>query len=107
MRNEVLQIVAIVGLSTWALRFLPTRADLTDLDPKGLFARLLSALGPAAIAALFVAEVSPELAQPLTSQGPLVAGVAATVLTFVRTRSVVGATLAGAVGYGAILALIG
>lgn len=107
MRSDVVLIVAIAGLATWALRFFPTRADLTGLDPKGWVARLLSTLGPAAIAALFVAEISPELAHPLASQGPLAGGVAATLVTFLVSRSVVGATLAGAAGYGLILALFG
>ncbi len=107
MRFEVIEIALLAGLATWACRFLPTRADLARLAPHGLFARLLEALGPAAIAALFVAEVMPELSRPLGDQGPLAAGVLGTVAVFVVTRSVVGATLGGAVAYGLILALAG
>jgi branched-subunit amino acid transport protein len=105
VRAEVLQIALIAGAFTWAFRFLPTRADLARLAPHGLLARLLTALGPAAITALFVAEVSPALVQPLAGQGPLAAGVLGTVLTYAATRSVVGATLAGSAAYGVLLAL--
>jgi branched-subunit amino acid transport protein len=107
VRTEVLVIALIAGACTWAFRFLPTRADLARLAPHGLLARLLTALGPAAIAALFVAEVAPELAHPLAAQGPLVAGVTATLATYAASRSVVGATLAGSLAYGLILALAG
>ena len=107
MRPEVLQIALIAGACTWAFRFLPTRVDLGRLAPHGLLSRLLNALGPAAIAALFVAELMPTLSQPLSTQAPLGAGTLATVLAWVASRSVVGATLAGAAAYGLALALLG
>ncbi len=107
MRPEVLEIALIAGACTWAFRFFPTRADLGRLAPHGLLAKLLNALGPAAIAALFVAELMPTLSQPLATQGPLAAGTLATLLVWALTRSVVGATLSGALGYGLALALLG
>lgn len=107
MRPDVLEIALIAGACTWAFRFFPTRADLGRLAPHGLLARLLNALGPAAIAALFVAEIAPALSRPLAAQGPLVAGTLATLAVWVASRSVVGATLAGAAGYGLALALLG
>ena len=107
MRPEVLEIALIAGACTWAFRFFPTRADLGRLAPHGLLAKLLNALGPAAIAALFVAELMPTLSQPLATQGPLAAGTLATLLVWAQTRSVVGATLSGALGYGLALALLG
>jgi branched-subunit amino acid transport protein len=105
MRVEVLEIALIAGLATWAMRVLPLGADPGRLAPGGLLARILEALGPSAIAALFVAEVLPDLARPLAAQGPLAAGVLGTVLAFTLSRSVVGATLAGAAAYGLALAL--
>ena len=107
MRPEVLQIALIAGACTWAFRFFPTRADLGRLAPHGLLAKLLNALGPAAIAALFVAEVTPALALPLQTQSPLFAGTLATLLVWAIGRSVVGATLAGSLFYGLALALLG
>lgn len=107
MRPDVLEIALIAGACTWAFRFFPTRADLGRLAPHGLLARLLNALGPAAIAALFVAEIAPALSRPLADQGPLVAGTLATLAVWAASRSVVGATLAGAAGYGLALALLG
>jgi hypothetical protein len=107
MRTEVLEIALIAGACTWAFRFFPTRADLGRLAPHGPLAKLLNALGPAAIAALFVAEVTPALSQPLATQGPLAAGTLATLVVWAASRSVVGATLAGSLGYGLVLALLG
>lgn len=43
----------------------------------------------------------------LWGQGPLLAGVLAVLGCYAATRSVVGATLAGAVAYGAIFAILG
>ena len=107
MRPDVLQIALIAGACTWAFRFFPTRADPGRLAPHGLLAKLLNALGPAAIAALFVAEVTPALSRPLTTQGPLAAGTLTVLLVWALSRSVVGATLSGALGYGLTLALLG
>ena len=107
MRPEVLEIALIAGAFTWAFRFFPTRADLGRLTPHGPLAKLLNALGPAAIAALFVTEVAPALSRPLASQGPLAAGTLATLAVWILTRSVVGAAIAGALGYGLAVALLG
>lgn len=107
MRVEVLEIALIAGLATWAMRVLPLRADPGRLAAGGLLSRILGALGPSAIAALFVAEALPDLALPLSDQGPLAAGVLGTVAAFALTRSVVGATLLGAAAYGLALALLG
>ncbi len=107
MRPDVLEICLIAGVCTWGFRFLPTRFDLDRLAPHGLAARLLNALGPAAIAALFVTGAAPELARPWAAQGPLAAGVLGTALTWALSRSVVLATLAGSAAYGLILALAG
>lgn len=107
MRAEVLQIALIAGAATWAFRFFPTRADLARLAPGGALARLLAALGPAAITALFVAELLPALSTPLASQEPLLGGVGATLLAYRVRPSVVVATLAGALGYGVVMAVGG
>lgn len=106
MRVEVVEIALIAGLATWAMRVLPLRADPGRLAAGGLLARILGALGPSAIAALFVSEALPDLTRPLAAQGPLAAGILGTILAFVLSRSVVGATLAGAAAYGLAMALL-
>lgn len=104
MRAEILSLALMVGAFTWAFRVLPTRADLSAIPEGGLLSRLLAATGPAAIATLFTASVLPMLrgGVPL----PLAAGTAAVLAVFAATRSVVGATLAGSVAYGALFALV-
>ena len=107
MRGDVLTLALIVGAFTWAFRYLPLRADLTDLNPKGPLARFLAATGPAAIATLFVAEVVVLLQAPLASQSPLITGTLTVVAVFAWRRSVVLATLTGSAAYGLVVALTG
>lgn len=104
MSGEVLVLALIVGAANWAFRYLPIRFGLGSGQADGLMARFLAAVGPAAIATLFVAAALPfavegELAAP-------VAGTVAVVAVWVWRRSVVGATLAGAVAYAAVFAAV-
>ncbi len=107
MRAEILILALIVGAFTYGFRFLPTRADLSGLKPGGVLSWFLAATGPAAIATLFVASILPMVQGDIWGQGPLVAGVLAILACYAATRSVVGATLAGAVAYGAVFAILG
>ena len=107
MRVEILTLALIVGACTYGFRFLPTRADLSGLKPGGALSRFLAGTGPAAIATLFVASILPMVQGDLWGQGSLLAGVLAVLGCYAATRSVVGATLAGAVAYGAIFAILG
>lgn len=101
MRADVLILCLIVGLCTWAFRVLPARLNLGDLPPQGFRARFLAATGPAAIATLFTASVLPTLTSAQAGTAlPLMAGTGTVLAAFVASRSVVGATLAGAAGYG-------
>ena len=102
MRAEVLALILAVGASSWAFRALPFRLDLSGLSPEGRLGRLLAATGPAAIATLFTASVLPMVAGGLPL--PLAGGTAAVLAVFAATRSVVGATLAGSIAYGALFA---
>lgn len=106
MRVEILTLALIVGAFTYGFRFFPTRADLSALKPDGALSRFLAATGPAAIATLFVASLLPALQVDWLDRVPVVAGVVAVLGTFAAARSVVGATLAGSVVYGAIFAMI-
>lgn len=102
MRAEILTLALMVGAFTWAFRVLPTRADLSAMPEGGLLSRFLAATGPAAIATLFTASVLPMVqgGMPL----PLAGATAAVLAVFAASRSVVVATLAGSVAYGALFA---
>lgn len=104
MRADVLELALIAGVLTYLWRYLPLRANLADMDPHGLLARFLAATGPAAIATLFVAEMLPLLHAALPQQGRALLGVLGVLLAYVWRRSVVFATLAGALVCGAAAA---
>lgn len=107
MNTELLAVAVLAGVANWAFRVLPTLTRADRLTPGGLLERFLSATGPAAIATLFVAAILPELSAEATRLVPLVAGVLAVLATWVATRSVVAATLAGAVVNGAAVLILG
>lgn len=100
MRADVLQLALIAGVLTYLWRYLPLRANLNDMAPNGLLARFLAATGPAAIATLFVAEMLPLLHTTYTQQGRAGFGVLAVLLAYRWRKSVVFATLAGALACG-------
>jgi hypothetical protein len=104
MSSEVLVLALIVGAANWAFRTLPIRFGLGDGAQGGWLARFLAAVGPAAIATLFVASALPFVAAGAVL-APL-AGTAGVVVVWLWQRSVVGATLAGAVAYAVIFALM-
>lgn len=101
MRGEILALCLIVGAFTYAFRVLPTRADLTRLNPDGALSRFLAATGPAAIATLFAAAILPEVQGGWLESLPAVAGVLAVLAAYAATPSVVPATLIGTLAYGA------
>lgn len=112
MSGDLLALALIVGAANWGFRYLPIRfglgfgdgADNGSGTAQGRLARFLAAVGPAAIATLFVAS-----ALPFVVAGDWVASLAGTVgvgAVWVWRRSVVGATLAGAVAYAVAFALM-
>lgn len=105
MRWEVLALALVVGAANWAFRYLPIRFGLGSGAERGVLARFLAAVGPAAIATLFVASSLP-FVQAGAVLAPFV-GTLAVVAVFLWRRSVVLATLAGAVAYAAGFALTG
>lgn len=100
MRSEVLLLCLVAGGLTWAWRWLPIRLNLGGVGTRGWVSRFLAATGPAAIATLFVAEMLPLLRTggPVVVQGAV--GTAAVLGVWLWRRSVVGATLAGALAAG-------
>lgn len=107
MRAEVLTLALAVGALTWAFRCLPLRMSLHAVRPDTALGRFLAATGPAAIATLFVAAVLPYVRGEGGAGAPLIAGVAAVLGVYFWRRSVVLATLAGAVMFGVASFLAG
>lgn len=105
MSGDVLLLALVVGLANWGFRTLPIRFGLGGGAEGGALARFLAAVGPAAIATLFVASSLPFM-QGGAVVAPL-AGTAAVVAVWVWQRSVVLATLAGALAYAGGFALAG
>jgi branched-subunit amino acid transport protein AzlD len=106
MRMDLLMMALAVGIATYAFRVLPTRLARSDQPEGGLLARFLASTGPAAIATLFTASVLPMVPNANLTL-PLIIGMQAVIGVFIWRKSVVLATLAGAVAYGAIFGLLG
>jgi branched-subunit amino acid transport protein len=96
MSWELLTVALLAGAANWAFRALPVLAHMDRMAVGGWLGRFLSATGPAAIATLFVASILPVLT-----------GTAAVLAAWTARRSVVLATLAGAVAHGLTVWLIG
>ncbi|WP_136645345.1 AzlD domain-containing protein [Tabrizicola sp. YIM 78059] len=107
MNTDLLAVALLAGAANWAFRVLPTLARTDRLTPGGLLERFLSATGPAAIATLFVAAVLPELSAGKGWPLPFVVGTLVVLAAWGATRSVVIATLAGAVLHGATVWALG
>lgn len=107
MNGDLLLMAGLAGAANWGFRYLPTRLNLASLPETGRLARFLAATGPAAIGTLFVASLLPAFYPALTAPWPLLAGVSAVLAIWSARRSVVAATLGGALAYGLIFALTG
>jgi branched-subunit amino acid transport protein len=107
MNTELLMVALIAGAANWIFRVLPTLARTDRLAPGGWLERFLAATGPAAIATLFVASILPMLTAGIGTPVPVASGILAVGAVFLGTRSVVAATLAGAVAHGLVVWLIG
>jgi branched-subunit amino acid transport protein len=106
MNIELLTVALMAGAANWAFRVLPTLARTDRLTPGGWLERFLAATGPAAIGTLFVSSVLPLLSTEVSTLLPVVTGTLAVVAVYLGARSVVAATLAGAVVYGLAFWLI-
>jgi branched-subunit amino acid transport protein len=107
MNWDLLTVAVLAGAANWAFRALPviTRSDRMAVG--GWLERFLSATGPAAIATLFVAAILPSLTPDLRALMPVIAGTLAVLGVYVLRRSVVLATLAGALAHGLTVWLLG
>ncbi|HEY6917856.1 MAG TPA: AzlD domain-containing protein [Tabrizicola sp.] len=100
MNWELLTVALMAGAANWAFRALPILARMDRMAVGGWLQRFLSSTGPAAIATLFVASILPALTPDLARLAPVLTGTAAVLATWVARRSVVLATLAGAIVHG-------
>ncbi len=104
MRGEILALVSLVGAMVWAFRVLPMRLNLARMPQTGALARFIAATGVAAIATLFAAGMLPEVA--LGRWIPASLGSLAVLGVYLPSKSVVLATMAGALAYGAAFAVL-
>lgn len=100
MNGDLLVVALMAGAANWAFRALPVLARTDRLVAGGWLERFLSATGPAAIATLFVAAILPALTPDMIRLLPVIAGTAAVLVVYALRRSVVAATLAGALAHG-------
>lgn len=107
MNTDLLAVAVLAGAANWAFRVLPTLARTDRLKPGGRLERFLAATGPAAIGTLFVASILPLLPDEVTAALPVLAGALAVGVAYFTSRSVVAATLAGAVVHGLAVWLAG
>lgn len=99
MNWELLTVAVMAGAANWAFRALPVIARADRLAAGGWLERFLSAIGPAAIATLFVASILPALTPDLIRLMPVITGTMAVVALWASRKSVVLATLAGALAH--------
>ena len=100
MNWDLLTVALMAGAANWAFRALPIIARTERLATSGWLGRFLASTGPAAIATLFVAAILPSLTPDLARLLPVLAGTAAVLAVFFARKSVVLATLAGALVHG-------
>lgn len=99
MNADLLFVGLIVGVGTWAMRYLPTRIDVSSIRPGSPVSRFLDATGPAAIAALCVASFLPLVEPDAKALLMLAAGLGGTFLGFRLNRDISLASIGGAAGY--------
>lgn len=106
MNWDLLIVAVLAGAANWAFRALPIFARMDRVAVGGWLGRFLSSTGPAAIATLFVASILPALTPDLVRLAPVLTGTAAVLTTWIARRSVVLATLAGALAHGLTVWLV-
>lgn len=100
MNWDLLAVACLAGAANWAFRAGPILLHSDRMGARGWLERFLSATGPAAIATLFTASILPALVPDPSSLVPVLAGTLAVLGTWLVRRSVVLATLAGALVHG-------
>lgn len=99
MNWDLVVVALLAGTANWVFRVLPTLARTERLAPGGWLERFLAATGPAAIATLFMAAILPLLSPGVAQLLPVGSGTVAVLGVYLVRRSVVLATLAGALAH--------
>lgn len=107
MNWELLTVACMAGAANWCFRALPILAHRGRATAGGWLGRFLASTGPAAIGTLFVAAILPSLTLDLARLLPVLIGTAAVLALWFARKSVVQATLAGALAHGLTVWLIG
>lgn len=106
MNPDLVILIVVAGLATYAFRVLPLRLTALQERRDGPLGRFLAATGPAAIATLAAVSALPLVAAAPAGGLPLAAGTAAVLGLWAWRRSVVLATLGGPLAYGLALAAL-
>lgn len=107
MSRELLTVALLAGVANWCFRALPILARTGRATAGGWLGRFLASTGPAAIGTLFVAAILPSLTPELARLLPVITGTMAVLGVWFARKSVVLATLAGALAHGLTVWLLG
>lgn len=107
MSWDLLTVALMAGIANWCFRALPILARTGRATAGGWLGRFLSATGPAAIGTLFVASILPSLTLDVGRLLPVLTGTLAVLAVWFTRKSVVLATLAGALAHGLTVWLLG
>ncbi|MBU9811100.1 L-valine transporter subunit YgaH [Rahnella perminowiae] len=108
MSTDVILVCLLVGTVNYLFRYLPLRLGSRQKSAlkSGPLSRVLDSIGIASICALLVVSGTPEILRDQQKLLPSLAGFALLALIFWRTKSIVIATLTGAVAYGLVFKLM-
>jgi len=108
MSTDVILVCLLVGTVNYLFRYLPLRLGSRQKSAlkSGPLSRVLDSIGITSICALLVVSGTPEILLDQQKLLPSLAGFALLALIFWRTKSIVIATLTGAVAYGLVFKLM-
>lgn len=106
MSRDIVIISLVVGLANYLFRYMPLRyrasARKSENYHNRYLSRILDGIGIASICALLVVSSVPTVLHDEHKLAPTLAGFALLILVFFKTRSIVIATLSGALCYGLV-----
>ncbi|TDS88819.1 branched-subunit amino acid transport protein AzlD [Rahnella sp. BIGb0236] len=104
MSTDVILVCLLVGTVNYLFRYLPLRLGARQKSglKSGPLSRVLDSIGIASICALLVVSSTPEILRDPQKLLPSLAGFVVLALIFWRTKSIIIATLTGAVVYGLV-----
>lgn len=109
MNGDVIIVGLVVGLVNYLFRYLPLRlgpARKQNGLQQGKTGLLLDSIGIASICALLVVSSTPEVMRDGQKLLPTLLGFIVIALVFHRSKSIILATLSGALSYGVLLKLL-